>query len=71
MSEIQEVDLIVRPDGTIRVEVRGVKGPKCLALTEEIEKLLGGRVIERIATDELNQQEQEIVQEEWAPNRSR
>ncbi len=67
MSEIQEIEVVVSPDGKVKVQVRGVKGPQCLALTEEVEKLLGGRVIERVATDEMDQVEQEVVQEEWAP----
>ncbi len=71
MSEIQEIELIVGPDGKVKVEVRGVKGPKCLALTEEIEKLLGGSVVERIVTDEFLQQEQEVAREEWLPERAR
>jgi len=59
MSEIQEIEVILKPDGTVKVEVRGVKGEKCLALTEELEKLLGGGVVERVHTDEFSQAEQE------------
>jgi hypothetical protein len=66
MSEIQEVDVFVKPDGTVKIEVRGVKGEKCLALTEDLEKLLGEAVLERIHTDEFYQTEQEQDQEEQA-----
>ncbi len=62
MSEIQEIDVIVAPDGTVRLEVRGAQGKKCLALTEEVEKLLGGAVVERVFTDEYEQEEVEQVQ---------
>jgi hypothetical protein len=63
MTEIQEIDVLVKPDGTVKIEVRGVKGGKCLALTEDLEKLLGGAVKERIHTDEFYQNDQEQVQD--------
>lgn len=59
MSELQEIDIFVKPDGTVKVEVRGVKGQKCLELTKKIEELLGGQIIERIHTDEFHELEQE------------
>jgi len=71
MSEIQEIDVFVQPDGTVKIEVRGVKGEKCLALTEEIEQLLGGRIVERIHTDEFHQAEQEQTQENRLEQRGR
>jgi len=55
MSEIQEIDVFVRPDGTVRIEVRGVKGEGCLSLTEAVEKRLGGSVLSREHTDEMAQ----------------
>ena len=64
MSEIQEIDVFVNTDGTVKVEVRGVKGQKCLALTAKLEELLGGSIVERIHTDEFQQSEQEQLQEE-------
>jgi len=71
MSEIQEIDVFVKPDGTVKLEVRGVKGDKCLALTEEIEKLLGDRVQQRVHTDEFYQAEQEQVLDEKIEHRRR
>jgi hypothetical protein len=59
MTEIQEIDVIIKPDGTVRMEVRGAKGPKCLNLTENIEQQLGGLVVERTLTDEFDQTEEE------------
>ncbi len=56
MSELQEVDVYVKPDGTVRVEVRGAKGGACLDITKDLEELLGGIVSERIYTDEFNQE---------------
>lgn len=64
MGEIQEIDVYVRPDGTVRVEVRGVKGQKCLDLTKGIEELLGAQITEREQTDEFYAQEEQAVREE-------
>ncbi len=69
MSEIQEIDVFVKPDGTVKVEVRGVKGQKCLALTENLETLLGSVVTERVYTDEFDQDEVAQTQEETIPQR--
>lgn len=57
MSEIQEIDVFVKPDGTVRIEVRGAKGSKCLDLTAGLEELLGGKILERLHTDEFDLQE--------------
>lgn len=65
MSEIQEIDVFVKPDGTVTMEVRGVKGQKCLALTDEIEHLLGGQIVERVHTDEFHEAEQQQAQSDW------
>ncbi len=62
MSEIPEIDVFVQPDGTVKIEVRGVKDEKCLALTEQMEALLGGEIIERTYTDEFYESEQQQVQ---------
>lgn len=64
MTEIQEIDVFVKPDGTVTIEVRGVKGGKCLAITEPVEKLLGGRVTERVLSDEFHENEAEQTQED-------
>jgi hypothetical protein len=61
--EIQEIDVFVQPDGKVRIEVRGVKGKKCLALTEDIEKLLGGRILNRELTPEHNEEAQITVED--------
>ncbi len=65
MSELNEIDVFISPNGTIRVEVRGTKGKKCLSITKEIEQLLGGNVTARTFTDEFYQNEQEISQSDW------
>lgn len=57
MTEIQEIDVLVKPDGTVRIEVRGAKGSQCLDLTAGLEELLGGKILERLHTDEFDLQE--------------
>jgi hypothetical protein len=65
MPEIQEIDVFVNPDGTVKLEVRGVKGQKCRELTRKLEELLGNQVIDRVPTAEFDEVEQEPnVQEE-------
>ena len=61
--EIQEIDVFLNPDGTVRLEVRGVKGPQCLALTDALEKLLGGQVVAREKTPEYDEQVRATVEE--------
>lgn len=70
MSEIQEIDVFVKSDGTVTIEVRGVKGQKCLALTEPVERLLGGAVVERVQTDEFHEAEQQQSQSDWLEQQS-
>jgi hypothetical protein len=50
--EIQEMTVMIERDGTVRLEVRGVKGPRCLDLTKSIEGALGGQVKSRELTSE-------------------
>jgi hypothetical protein len=64
MSEIQEIDVFVQADGSVRLEVRGVRGPVCRELTEELERLLGGSVVERIHTDEFSAVADELEEEQ-------
>lgn len=58
MSEIQEIDIFVNPDGTVKFEVRGVKGRNCLDITKSVEEALGGVVTERIHTDAFYEENQ-------------
>jgi hypothetical protein len=37
----QQIELIIKPDGTVEEQVSGVVGPNCEALTESFEKALG------------------------------
>lgn len=37
----QEIIISFSEDGTPSIEVKGVKGPSCLKLTEDLERVLG------------------------------
>jgi hypothetical protein len=43
----KEIVATIDENGDITIAVRGAKGKECLKLTEQIEKLLGGKVVER------------------------
>lgn len=51
MAEVQEIDVQIGRDGEVKIEVRGVSGRKCRALTARLEQLLGGAVKERFYQD--------------------
>jgi len=55
MGDIQEIDVIIKPDGTVEVKVRGAQGPTCLDLTKEMERYLGGQVAHREHTADYSQ----------------
>lgn len=55
---MEEVKVTIDEEGNVKVTVFGVKGGKCLAVTERIEALLGGAV-EREFTSEYYQTEEE------------
>ncbi len=50
--ELQEIEVFIAPDGTTRVEVRGVTGSACLDLTADLEAALGGEIVDRELTPE-------------------
>ena len=54
--ELQEIDVFIENNGEVKIEVRGAKGPHCLLLTSELEKILGGQVIKRDLTSEYSEQ---------------
>jgi hypothetical protein len=55
--QFQEVEIFIGPDGKVSYEVRGVKGRQCLDLTRELEADLGGAIVSREETWEMNQEE--------------
>jgi hypothetical protein len=54
-QENWEIEIIIRPDGTVEETVKGLQGEDCLKVTQEIEKALG-TVVKRKATSEMYQQ---------------
>jgi hypothetical protein len=67
MSGLQEIEVLISPDGKVQIQIRGVKGSSCRELTEELERYLGGRVLHRQHTDEFEEQSQR--EESTAHNR--
>ena len=59
--QLQEIDVFVRPDGTVKLEVRGVPGTQCLDLTADLEKLLGGQILTREKTPDYDQAAEQTV----------
>lgn len=53
--DLEEIDIVIESDGQVRIEVRGAKGPACLALTENLERALGGQILSREMTPEASQ----------------
>ena len=56
----EKIRIIIMPDGSSTVEVLGVKGKRCLKITEELEEELGD-VTERKAKAEMQEKEAAIV----------
>ena len=54
---MEEIEVLIRPDGTVELAVRGVKGRKCEEHTRDLETVLGGKIVERTYTEEYNQVE--------------
>ena len=63
-GELQELLVTIGPDGTVDIRIHGVKGPKCLRITQKIEALLGGEVSERVHTDEYHETSESMLDED-------
>jgi hypothetical protein len=62
--ELQEVEVVIAPDGTTRVEVRGMAGLGCVELTANLEHALGGQVVSREYTAEAYETGQDRVDDQ-------
>ncbi|MGF1505330.1 MAG: DUF2997 domain-containing protein [Chloroflexi bacterium] len=51
MAGKQEIEFVIKPDGTVEEKVIGVSGPDCEKITADIEKALG-EVIDRERTSD-------------------
>ena len=61
--ELQEIEVYIEKDGSVRIEVRGIKGESCLDLTKGLEAALGGQVASREMTPEAIEVAQEYIEE--------
>ncbi len=61
MAVKQEIAFNIGPDGSVEIEVKGVKGADCVELTRELEEALG-IVKNRVYTSEYYQEEQSVTQ---------
>lgn len=42
--EKQEITIIIKPDGTLKIDMEGFKGKSCLVMADELEALLGDQI---------------------------
>ena len=47
MTNLEEIEITIDPDGKTRVQVRGVPGPDCVALTAALEEKIGDSYLHR------------------------
>ncbi len=62
MAVKREFEVVIGEDGEIQIAVKGVKGKKCMAFTEFLEKELG-QVADREHTAEYFMPEGDLVHE--------
>lgn len=55
MPTKQEIEIVIKPDGTVEEKVTGVAGPACEKVTEAIERALGDVVKRDRRPDYYNQ----------------
>lgn len=63
MAETEEITIVINVDGTVSIDVNGVLGPRCEAVTKALEQGLGGDVLKRQHKDSYHQTA-DIVQSE-------
>lgn len=59
MAMKSEIEVVIKPDGSVTFEVKCAKGPSCMDLTKAIEESLG-EVIDRERTPEFYQEVEEV-----------
>jgi hypothetical protein len=57
MAEKAEIEVVISPDGEVRLETRGLRGQACVAETKDLLPALGNKVLTREKTREYYQQE--------------
>ncbi len=53
--ETQEIEITIDKTGQVVIHVQGAKGMVCIDLTKDLEKALGGEVLERKLTPEASE----------------
>lgn len=62
--ELQEIEVVIGKDGKVEIQVRGVKGARCLEITKEMEEALGGEVLTRIMSPEALEEDINLDQDQ-------
>ena len=57
--DVQEIQVQIDADGKVHVSLHGVKGDACLAITKELEALLGNQIEERKYNHEYYESQQQ------------
>jgi len=52
----QDIEIVIKPNGEVTFQVKGVKGASCLDETKFLEAALGGDVVEQEKTGEYYEQ---------------
>ena len=48
--EVHEIEVVIDAKGEVRIQVRDMKGESCLLATKDLDRLLGGEIVERNRT---------------------
>ena len=62
--EIQEIEVTIDENGEVKIHVHGTQGTTCLDLTADLEAALGGEVISREMTTDVDATVQEQVKDQ-------
>lgn len=57
MADKAEIEVVISPNGEVRLETRGLRGQACVAETKDLLPALGDKVLTREKTREYYQQE--------------
>ena len=52
--EIEEIEIEIDDQGKVTLHVKGIPGSACLAITSELEQVLGNVIMERQMTSEIS-----------------
>jgi len=61
MAMKSEIEVVIKPDGSVTFAVKCAKGPSCMDLTRALEESLG-EVVEQERTPEFYQEVEEVEQ---------